>query len=126
MHGSLDDCDRRPALTQAGLAPGALVGAAIVDDPEDPVGARVGLLAHHLLDETLEGRDPGGRLATIEHHRPVDIPGREVGERALPRESGRDISVEQIRLGPGETATRRRNATHQVKGIEARPAIEES
>src|SRR5664280_933879 len=83
MHGRMDDADRWPALAQAGLAPRALVGGAVVDDPEDPPRARVRLLAHDLLDEPPEGRDPGPGLAAPEHLRPMDVPGGEVGERAL-------------------------------------------
>lgn len=40
-------------------------------------------LAHHLVDASPERRDPGGRLAASKDLRSADVPGREVGERAL-------------------------------------------
>ena len=55
---------------------------AVVEDPEDPSRRAVGRLAHHLLDEPLEGRDPGPLLAPAEDLRPPDVPGGEVGEGA--------------------------------------------
>ena len=55
---------------------------AVVDDPEDAPRGGVGLLAHHLLDQPPEGLDPGLLLDPIEEARVVDVPGREVSERA--------------------------------------------
>src|ERR1035441_3697713 len=84
VHGRVDDPDLRPTLAQARLGALAPMGGAVVDDPEHPPGARVGLLGHHLLDEPPEGRDPGLRFASPKDPRPVDVPGGEVGERAAP------------------------------------------
>src|SRR5881397_3711429 len=52
-----------PALKPLGR-PLPAVGRAVVDDPEDAACLRIGRLAHYLMDESIERRDAGGRLAT--------------------------------------------------------------
>ncbi len=51
---------------------------------EHPVGAGVGLDAHHLVDQTGERLDAGGGLAPAVYLPAVDVPGREVGQRPTP------------------------------------------
>ena len=43
----------------------------------------VGLAAHHLVDEPSERLDPGLLFDTVEESGVVDVPGGEVGERAV-------------------------------------------
>ena len=45
----------------------ATMRRAVVHDPEDAASGVVRRLAHDLLDQTLEGRDAGGRFAATEH-----------------------------------------------------------
>jgi hypothetical protein len=59
------------------------VAGAVVDDPVDGAGRGVGLAAHHLGDEASERLDPGFLLDAVEQVGVVDIPGGEVGERAV-------------------------------------------
>src|SRR5213593_132757 len=58
--------------------PLAAVGRAVVDDPEDPACLRVGRLAHHLMDESIEGRDASGRLATAKDLGPVHVESSQI------------------------------------------------
>ena len=51
------------------------VRRAIVHNPEHPLGLPVGLLAHNLLDQAVEGSDPGGRVTIAEDLGAPDIPG---------------------------------------------------
>lgn len=84
MHGELHETGVRPAHPHAVDGALATVAAAVVDDPEDPPGRRVGLGAHHLFDEPAERFDAGGPLAAAEDPGPVDVPGGQVAEGATP------------------------------------------
>ena len=55
---------------------------AVVHDPEDAPSGVVGCLAHDLLDQTLEGRDAGGRLAATEHLGAMHVQRSQVGPGA--------------------------------------------
>src|ERR1035437_1159409 len=80
----VDDPDLRPPFAQPGLGPGTAMRAADLDDPEDSPGAGVRLLAHDLVDEPSERRDPVLGLTAAEHLRSMDVPGRQIGKRAAP------------------------------------------
>src|SRR5918994_6716524 len=54
---------------------------AIVHDPEHPLGGRVRLPLHYLLDQPPERLDAVLRFATTEKPSAVDIPGSQVGQR---------------------------------------------
>jgi hypothetical protein len=58
------------------------VRAAVVDDPEDGLGRRVGLAGHDLLNEAAERLDPGLGLAAPEQAGVVNVPGGQVCQRA--------------------------------------------
>ena len=58
------------------------MSGAVVDDPEHPRGRAVGLLAHDLRDEAIEGSDAGLGFAATEDLGPMHIPGGQVGPGA--------------------------------------------
>src|SRR5688500_2294713 len=64
--------------------PQTAMGRAVVDDPEHPAGRAVGLLAHDLIDQTVERRDPGLDFAAAEQLGAMDVPGGEIGPGAGP------------------------------------------
>jgi hypothetical protein len=76
------------------------VRAAVVDDPEDAPRRRVGLCGHHLLDKAAERLDAGLGLDAVKQARVVDIPGRQVGQRA---------AAAVLELDQRRTARRRRD-----------------
>ncbi len=78
MDRQLDECSVVPTSgeTVAGFLPS--VAAPVVHDPEHPVGRRVGLGAHHLIDEPPEGPYACLGLATAEDPGPVHVPGGQV------------------------------------------------
>jgi len=59
------------------------MGRTVVHDPEDPPSGSVRFLAHDLVDQSLEGSDPGLRLAPAMDLGTSYVPGGEVGPRAL-------------------------------------------
>ena len=72
----------RPPVLESIDAGMAAVGGAVVDDPEDPAGRRVGLAGHDLVDQAVERVDAGRGFAAAEHPGVVDISGGQVGQRA--------------------------------------------
>lgn len=68
-----------PPSGQPLLAGLAAMGAAIVDDPEDPGGGAAGLLRHHLANEPSEGSDAGLVFAAAEDACALDVRSGQVG-----------------------------------------------
>ena len=82
VNGQLDEGRVRPSVGEASAGRLAPVAAAVVDHPEHPPGALVGLCRHHLGDEAAEGHDARLLLATPQDLGPVHVPGGQVLERA--------------------------------------------
>jgi hypothetical protein len=59
----VDEAEFGPLAFQAVHRSLAAVAAAVVDDPEDPLGADVGLGRHYLFDQPAKGLDAGLLLA---------------------------------------------------------------
>ena len=57
---------------------------AVVDDPEHPVSAGVGLGGHHLLDQSPERLDTGCGFHPADHAGVVHVVGAQIGQRPLP------------------------------------------
>ena len=66
MDRRVDEDDVGPLGLQALGGALAAMGGPIVDDPEDAAGRAVGLMAHDMGDEALEGSDAGRGLAASE------------------------------------------------------------
>ena len=86
--GQVDEAEVRPAALEAVDLALAAVGGAVFDDPEDSPRRRVGLLGHHLPDETVEAVDPTLSLGTPDHRGTpaalaADVERREVGQRPI-------------------------------------------
>ena len=90
MDGGVDHDRVREGVGEPGCCGPAAVGGAVVDDPEHPPGAGVGLAAHHLGDQGGERLDTGSRGAVTDHPCLVDVVGREVGQGAVPAVLGFD------------------------------------
>jgi hypothetical protein len=84
MDGWVHGRERRPAGLPAGIALRPAVGGAVVQDPEDAARRAIGLLAHHDIDQTIEGRDPGAGDAESEGSGAMHVPRGEIGPRAAP------------------------------------------
>jgi hypothetical protein len=84
VHGQVDEDQVRPGALAAVDRALAGVAGAVVDDPEDALGRRVGLGGHDVLDDPADRLDPGLGLAAAEQAAPgvVDVERGEVGERA--------------------------------------------
>ena len=81
VDGQVDKPQRGPLAFKTVYRSLAPVAAAEVDDPEDPLGAGVGLGRHDLLDQAAEGGNAGRLLATAEDLCPVHVVGSHVGDR---------------------------------------------
>src|SRR5688572_9169336 len=84
MHRGMHQDEVWPLGLETTDRPLAAMGRAIVDDPEHPAGRAVGLMAHDLIDQTVEGRDSGLGFAAAEQLGTMDIPGGEIGPGAGP------------------------------------------
>ena len=60
------------------------VGRAVIDHPEHPFGAGVGLDGHDLIDQRGEWGDAGGGLHPAHQLSAVHVIGPEVGQGAVP------------------------------------------
>ncbi len=60
------------------------VGATVVEHPKDMARGAIRFLGHDLTDEPAEWLDAGSQLQASEEFGPVDVPGRDVGQRAAP------------------------------------------
>src|SRR2546427_10377220 len=60
------------------------VRGAVVHNPEDPLGRPVRFLAHDLLDQAVEGSDPGSRVTIAKGLGAPDIPGCQIGQGVAP------------------------------------------
>lgn len=67
-----------------GIEPAETAGSEVVhqQQPEDPRGGAVRLLAHDLIDQSFEGGDPGLALAPSKDFRSSHVPGGQVGPGA--------------------------------------------
>src|SRR6266849_2150193 len=74
-----------PLTREALLAADAAVGGSVVDHPEHPGSRAIGLLGHHLADQSSEGGDTGLGFATTEDSSLVDVPCGQVGPGSLAR-----------------------------------------
>ena len=79
MNGSVNENQPGELLLEAGDGSVAAVGAAVIDDPEDAPGVVVRRSGHDLLDETIEGLDTSGGLATAEDTSVMDVESGDVG-----------------------------------------------
>src|SRR5512132_4482569 len=82
VHRQVDQAQVPPAAFQPVDRGLAAVGAAIVDDPEHPLGRGVGLGSHDLGDQPAEWVDARGGLHAAEQVGVVDIPGGQVRQRS--------------------------------------------
>ena len=79
----VDDDQVRPGPLESVDGAFAAMGRSVVEDDEHAVGSAVGLLAHELVDETVEGVDPVFGGAAVEKLGVCGVPGGEVAEGAL-------------------------------------------
>jgi hypothetical protein len=84
VDGCVHGRERRPTGLQAGIALRPTVRGAVVHDPEEAARRLVGLLAHHEVDETIEGDDPGTGGAEPEESGAMHVPRGEVRPRSAP------------------------------------------
>src|SRR5471030_503552 len=84
MHRSVDQPEILIAAFESIDGTLAAVTAAVVDNPEDPAGAAVGLLAHNLIDQPVKGGDPAFVFATAEDLGAMHVPGGVIGPGAHP------------------------------------------
>ena len=57
---------------------------AVVDDPENPTSPAIGPLSHHLIDQTVKGRDSILGFAAAEKFGTVDVQSGQIGPRSQP------------------------------------------
>jgi hypothetical protein len=78
----VDEDQVRPAALEAVDRRLSAVVRTVVDDPEGPVRAAVGLLGHDLPDEAVERGDPALLLGAAHHLAAAHVPRVEIGHGA--------------------------------------------
>ena len=82
MHRAMHRHEGRIGGLQAFDTRGPAVRGAVVENPEHAARGAVRRLAHHVGDEAVKGRDPGGTLAAAEELGPMHVERRQVGPSA--------------------------------------------